>query len=168
MLKDKIVGALNLQVKLEAQSSQFYLSMASWAESEGLNGTAEFLFRHSDEERQHMLKLVRFINERGGQAVIPALSAPKRKFVGLHEVFENLLSHETSVTESINKVVDLCLNLKDYTTHHFMQWYVAEQIEEEALARTILDKLNMIGSDSAGLYLFDRDLGSLMPSKGVV
>ena len=84
MLKDKIVGALNLQVKLEAQSSQFYLSMASWAESEGLNGTAEFLFRHSDEERQHMLKLVRFINERGGQAVIPALSAPKRKFVGLH------------------------------------------------------------------------------------
>lgn len=168
MLNDKIAGVLNLQVKLEAQSSQFYLSMASWAENEGLNGTSEFLFRHSDEERQHMLKLVRFINERGGRAEIPALSAPKCEFVGLHEVFENLLAHETSVTESINKVVDLCLNLKDYTTHHFMQWYVAEQIEEEALARTILDKLNMIGTDSAGLYLFDRDLGSLMPNKGVV
>jgi ferritin len=142
--------------------------MASWAESEGLNGTAEFLFRHSDEERQHMLKLVRFVNERGGRAEIPALSAPKREFAGLHEVFENLLAHETSVTESINKVVDLCLSTKDYTTHHFMQWYVAEQIEEEALARTILDKLNMIGTDSAGLYLFDRDLGTLKPSKGVV
>jgi ferritin len=67
------------------------------------------------------------------------------------------------VTESIHKVVDLCLRVKDYTTHHFMQWYVAEQIEEEALARTILDKLNMIGTDTAGLYLFDRDLGTLLP-----
>jgi ferritin len=163
MLNEKIAAALNLQVKLEAQSSQFYLSMASWSENHGLNGTAEFLFRHSDEERQHMLKLVRFINERGGNSVIPALPAPKNKFSGLHEIFENLLAHETGVTESIHKVVDLCLRVKDYTTHHFMQWYVAEQIEEEALARTILDKLNMIGTDTAGLYLFDRDLGTLLP-----
>jgi ferritin len=84
MLNEKIAAALNLQVKLEAQSSQFYLSMASWSENHGLNGTAEFLFRHSDEERQHMLKLVRFINERGGNSVIPALPAPKNKFSGLH------------------------------------------------------------------------------------
>ena len=79
----------------------------------------------------------------------------------LKGIFTTLLEHETKVTASINELVDLCLSRKDYTTHNFMQWYVAEQIEEEALARTIMDKLAMIGSDSAGLYLFDRDLEML-------
>ena len=110
-----------------------------------------------------MLKLIKFVNERGGTAHIPSLAAPTAEFSGLHAVFATLLEHETKVTASINEVVDLCLSRKDYTTHNFMQWYVSEQIEEEALARTILDKLAMIGSDSAGLYLFDRDLELLEP-----
>lgn len=163
MIDAQIEKALNDQIAMEARSSHFYLGMATWAETSGLNGTSAFLYRHSDEERQHMLKLIRFVNERGGTAQIPSLEAPKAEFDGLKGVFTTLLEHETKVTASINEVVDLCLSRKDYTTHNFMQWYVSEQIEEEALARTILDKLAMIGSDSAGLYLFDRDLEQLDP-----
>ncbi len=158
MLKTKIEKALNKQVELEASSSQFYLSMASWTESQGLTGTSNFLYHHSEEERGHMLKLVKFINERGGKPVIPALVKPPETFNSIKSVFESLLEHELNVTDSINNVVDLCLSEKDYTTHNFMQWYVSEQLEEEALARTILDKLKMIGNDKGGLYMFDRDL----------
>lgn len=164
MLKEKIEKALNDQIKVEAESSQFYLAMASWAECEGLVGTAKFLYLHSDEERMHMLKLVKFVNERGGKAVVPALSQPPANYDSITNVFENLLSHELKVTESINDVVDICLKEKDYTTHNFMQWYVAEQLEEEALARTIMDKLAMIGNEKSGLYLFDRDIENLVPA----
>ena len=85
----------------------------------------------------------------------------------LKSVFESLLEHELNVTDSINNVVDLCLSEKDYTTHNFMQWYVAEQLEEEALARTILDKLNMIGNDKGGLYMFDRDLDQMVKEMSI-
>lgn len=112
-----------------------------------------------------MLKLVKFVNERGGHAVVPSLPQPPTEFNDLNTIFQTLLDHEVMVSEMINKVVDVCLQEKDYTTHNFMQWYVSEQIEEEALARTILDKLNMIGSDKGGLYLFDRDLEN-MPGEG--
>lgn len=158
MLKEKIEKALNEQVEFEAQSSQAYLAMASWAECKGLEGVSNFLYGHSDEERMHMLKLVHFINERGGKAIVPSLPQPKLEFESIQEVFETLLNHETQVTEAINNIVDLCLSEKDYTTHNFMQWYVSEQMEEEALARTVLDKLAMIGNDKGGLYLFDRDI----------
>lgn len=150
--------ALNDQIAKEASSSQFYLAMASWAEGNGLNGTAKFMYKHSDEERFHMLKLVKFVNERGGTAIIPGLENPPTEFKTLTNVFELLLEHELMVTDSINGVVDVCLKEKDYTTHNFMQWYVSEQLEEEALARTILDKLKLIGGDSGALYMFDRDL----------
>jgi ferritin len=122
MLAERIESALNAQITIEAESSQFYLSMASWAESEGMNGTAKFLYLHSDEEREHMLKLVRFVNERGGQAVIPALSKPQSTFESLNQVFEKLLSHEEFVTQSVNELVHICLEEKDYTTQNFMQW----------------------------------------------
>ncbi|HQV52248.1 MAG: ferritin [Flavobacteriales bacterium] len=161
MLSKKIEGALNGQIAIEAMSSQAYLAMASWAENQGLSGTAAFLYKHSDEERMHMLKLVKFVNERGGKAVIPALKQPGTNFKTITEIFKALLDSETKVTNEINGVVDLCLKEKDYTTHNFMQWYVSEQIEEEALARTLIDKLNLIGSDKGGLYLFDRDLEAM-------
>ena len=165
MISGKVENALNDQIKKEAQSSQFYLAMASWAETKGYNGVASFLYAHSDEERMHMLKLIKFVNERGGKAIIPALDAPPIEFNSITYVFEELLNHEVKVTESINNVVEVCLSEKDYTTHNFMQWYVSEQIEEEALARTINDKLDMIGSDKGGLYLFDRDLESMAGSE---
>ncbi len=158
MFSKNVEQALNQQIKVEAESSQFYLAMASWAETEGLNGTAAFLYKHSDEERMHMMKLLRFVNERGGHAIVPALDKPPVSFENIQTIFKNLLDHEIAVTQSIEEVVDICLKDKDYTTHNFMQWYVSEQIEEEALARNIMDKLNMIGNDKSGLYLFDRDL----------
>lgn len=158
MLSKKVENALNAQVEKEAMSSQIYLAMASWAEVSGLEGVAAFLYRHSDEERAHMLKLMRYINERGGHAVVPALGGPPKTMKNVMDVFRSILKQEIEVSREINAIVDLCLKEKDYTTHNFMQWYVAEQIEEERLARTMLDKLNLIGADKAGLYLFDRDL----------
>ncbi|MFT4771085.1 MAG: ferritin [Cryomorphaceae bacterium] len=161
MLSEKIQEALNGQVEVEASSSQFYLAMASWAETNGLNGVAKFLYVHSDEERQHMLKLFKYINERGGRAIVPNLSKPPEDFESINFIFQSLYDHEVKVTSEINGVVELCLNEKDYTTHNFMQWYVAEQIEEEGLAADLLDKLKLIGGDKGGLYLFDRDLDSM-------
>lgn len=161
MLNKKVEKALNDQIKIEAESSQAYLAMASWADAAGYPGTAGFLFAHSDEERLHMLKLIGFVNDRGGQAIVPALGQPPKEYKSLHYVFELLHDHEQKVTSEIHKVVDICLKEKDYTTHNFMQWYVAEQIEEESLARTILDKLKLLGNDKGALYLFDRDLPTL-------
>lgn len=158
MLSKKIESALNKQVELEAASSQFYLAMASWAETQGLNGTAQFLFKHSDEERFHMLKLLQFVNERGGHGLVPALKQPPKSFKSVSDIFKTVLEHEIMVSSEINNLVEICLKEKDYTTHNFLQWYVSEQIEEEALARKIMDKLKLLGNEKGGLYLFDRDL----------
>lgn len=161
MLHQAVENILNTQIKLEADSSNSYLAMAVWADTQGLNGIADFLYAHSDEERLHMLKLVKFVNERGGKAVIPELLKPKNTYESVLEVFESILSHEVHVTNSINEVVFTCLEQKDYTTHNFMQWFVSEQIEEESLARTILDKLKLACDSPGGLYLFDRDLATI-------
>lgn len=159
MLQKNIQEALNNQVKLEAASSQAYLAMAVWAEIQpGLDGVSEFFFQQSDEERIHMLKLIRFINERGGFAAVPALEQPMVTFPSLKKLFEEYLKHELQVSASINDLVDLALKEKDYATHNFLQWYVSEQIEEEKTARVLNDKLEMIGEDKSGLYLFDRDV----------
>ncbi|MFM7822171.1 MAG: ferritin [Bacteroidota bacterium] len=166
MLSKKIQDLLNRQVELAAASSQYYMAMASWAQVKGYNGVSKFLYTHSDEERMHMLKLVHFINERGGHGLVPALKAPTANFKNIQEIFEIILKHEVHVSAEINKLVERCLAEKDYTTHNFLQWYVSEQIEEEALARNILDKLNLIGNDKGGMYLFDRDLESYTGAEG--
>jgi ferritin len=159
MLSKTMQDALNQQVFMEAQSSHAYLAMASWSEIQpGLKGVTQFFFRHSEEERMHMLKLVHYINERGGFAVIPALEQPILTFVSLKKAFEKLYEHELKVSSSINELVDLSLKEKDYATHNFLQLYVNEQMEEERLARECNDKLEMIGDDKSGLYLFDRDI----------
>jgi len=161
MVSKVIEDALNKQIELEGNSSQHYLAMASWAESQGFEGVAKFLYGHADEERVHMLKLIHYVNERGGRAVIPAFDLPQKDFASVTDAFQGLLDHEIMVSQKINDVVEVCLNEKDYTTHNFMQWYVSEQIEEEALARTVMDKLKLIGNDKGGLYLFDRDIEKL-------
>lgn len=159
MLTETMKNALNGQVLMEAQSSQVYLAMASWAEIQpGLEGVTQFFYRHSDEERMHMLKLIGYINERGGFAIVPALAQPQLTYPSLGHAFKELLAHEIKVSNSINELVDIALQEKDYATHNFLQWYVAEQIEEERLARILNDKLEMIGDDKSGLYLFDRDI----------
>ena len=161
MLLKPIEKALNNQIKIEAESSQIYLAMAVWAEVKGLEGVSNFMYAQSDEEREHMLKLVKFVNERGGHAKISQLTEPHVAFKSFKEMFEKLLEHEVFVSESINELVHITLQEKDYATHNFLQWYVSEQIEEEATARTILDKINLIGDDKGGLYLFDRDIENL-------
>lgn len=153
---------LNNQIKYEAQASLQYLAMASWADKTGYNGVAGFFYRQSDEERVHMSKLIKFVNERGGNVVIPALDKPKDAYKGLTELFEKFLESEMLVTEQINHVIFECLQQKDYNVHNFMQWYVTEQLEEESMARTLLDKLNIIGSDKSGHYLFDRDITAIV------
>ena len=158
MLTKNMETALNRQIRVEAESSQVYLSMACWAEVKGLEGIAQFMYKHSDEERMHMLKLIKYVNERGGHAHITDLSAPETEFGTFQKMFQKLYDHEIFVSKSINELVHVSLEEKDYATHNFLQWYVAEQIEEEALARTILDKINLIGNDKGGLYLFDRDV----------
>jgi ferritin len=105
-----------------------------------------------------MLKLIRYINERGGFAIVPALEQPIITFLSLQRVFEEFLKHEIIVSENINELVGMALNERDYATHNFLQWYVNEQIEEEHLARTLSDKLVLVGEDKGGIYLFDRDI----------
>ncbi|MCX7768786.1 MAG: ferritin [Flavobacteriales bacterium] len=161
MLLPEVEQSLNEQVAREAASSALYLSMASWCESHSLDGCAEFLYRQSDEERKHMIRLMKYINDAGGHALVPAVAQPKTQFSGVREVFEDFLNSEVSITQSIHDLVDLCTKMKDYTTLHFLQWYVTEQHEEEKLSRTVLDKLNILGTESPGLYLFDKELPSL-------
>lgn len=161
MLSKIIEKALNNQIRIEAESSQIYLAMACWSEVKGLEGIANFMYTQSQEERDHMLKLIKFVNERGGHAKISQLAEPKIEFDTIKNMFELLLKHEIFVSTSINDLVDITLKEKDYATHNFLQWYVSEQIEEEAVARTILDKINLIGNDKGGLYLFDRDIQQL-------
>ncbi|WP_298904555.1 ferritin [uncultured Psychroserpens sp.] len=156
-----IENLLNNQIKYEAQASMQYLAMASWADAKGYNGVADFFYSQSEEERVHMTKLVKFVNERSGNVIIPALDVPKASYDGLNELFEQFLKSEMFVTEQINHVIYECLQHKDYNVHNFMQWYVTEQLEEEAMARTLLDKLNIIGNDKSGHYLFDRDINAI-------
>ncbi|QKX07611.1 ferritin [Aquimarina sp. TRL1] len=156
----EIEKSLNDQIKHEAKASAQYLAMACWADAQGYNGIAEFFYTQSEEERAHMTKLVKFINERSGTAIIPALDKPRAEFDSLLQLFEIFLEHEEFVTAQINDVIFKCLEYKDYNVHNFMQWYVSEQLEEEATARTLLDKLKIIGDDKSGHYLFDRDINT--------
>lgn len=158
MLPEIIQSALNEQIKVEAESSQIYLAMASWAEVQGFEGIATFMFKQSDEEREHMLKLVKYVNQRGGEAKISQLDEPKLDYTSFKTLFTQLYEHEVRVSECINILVDIALKEKDYATHNFLQWYVSEQIEEEATAKAILDKIDLIGDDKGGLYMFDNDM----------
>jgi ferritin len=169
MFSKKVEAALNKQIVLEGYSSNIYLAMAVWAETQGFEGVASFMYTHADEEREHMLKLVKFMTERGADALIPAIAEPPRQFTSLKSLFTDLLEHEMGVTNEINKLVHLTLGEQDYTTHNFLQWYVSEQIEEEALARTILDKLKIIGTESgSGIYMFDRDIAKIVVTSASV
>ena len=153
-----IENLLNDQIKYEAGASMQYLAMASWADAKGFNGVAEFFYAQSEEERVHMTKLVKFINERSGSVVVPQIDKPQSVFNSLNELFETFLKSEINVTEQINHIIYECLQHKEYNVHNFMQWYVTEQLEEESMARTLLDKLTIIGDDKSGHYLFDRDI----------
>ena len=164
MLKENVEKALNAQIELEAYSSQLYLSMASWSEKNGYNGSSQFLYEHADEERGHMLKLFHYINDRDAHAIVPSLDKPPHEFESIKAVFTEVLNHERMISESINNLVGTCIDARDYTTQNFLQWYVSEQIEEENLAKTNLDKLVLLGDDKANMYMFDKEMAEMSAS----
>ncbi len=166
MLTKNVESALNDQIGMEGYASNYYLSAASWCDARGLEGAAGFLYKHADEERMHMMKLFTYINDAGGYAHAPSIKQPPLEFKTLKDLFEAVFNHELEVTKSINELVDLCMKEKDHSTYQFLQWYVAEQHEEEKLFRTIIEKINLLGpDDSRGLYWIDKELASLSPSK---
>ncbi len=159
MLSKKMLNILNEQVAKEVYASHLYLAMASWAENIGLDGISEWFYAQSEEEREHMMKFIRYINERGGHAVVPLVDEPPKDFPGIREAFDASLEHEQMVSGAINDIVDLSIKEKDFATHNWIQWFVEEQREEEASVQGILDKLELIGKQ--GLYVFDRDIMSM-------
>jgi ferritin len=160
-LSEEIEALLNEQIEMEGRSSAYYLSMASWCEKSGYATSANFLYRHSDEERMHMLKLFHYINDAGGHALQPEISGIRNDFNTLREVFELILEHEIKVTKSINNIVDRCFITKDFTTFNFLQWYVTEQREEETLARRAVELFDLIGEHGVGLWTIDQEIGKL-------
>ena len=159
MLSKRIEDICNRQVEKEGYSSNLYLAMASWAENEGYKGVAEWLYAQSEEERMHMLKFIGYINEKDGKAIIPAFEKPSFKVKSVKELFEAVMKHENFITASINEIVALAMQEKDFSSYNWIQWFVNEQIEEESNVKTILDKIKLVGE--ANLYLFDRDIMSL-------
>lgn len=156
MLSKKIEEICNQQVEKEGYSSNLYLAMAAWAENQGYAGVAKWLYAQAEEEKMHMLKFISYINERGGRVIIPAFQKPPEEFKGIKEIFADVMKHEQYISASINEIVALCIEEKDFTTHNWIQWFVAEQIEEESSVQTIIDKLNLVGDKN--MYMFDRDI----------
>ncbi len=165
MQNKKVEQALNKQIELEHFSSQLYLAMASWAEKNGFNGSANFLYAHSDEEREHMLKLFHFVNDRGGHAIVPKVEQPKLEWDSIQTIYEEIYEHEKMISAEINNLVGICYDERDFTTQNFLQWFVEEQIEEENLFSNILDKLNLMGGDKAKGYMFDNEMEKMAVSQ---
>ena len=162
MLPKKVEEILNQQIEKEDYSSQLYLSMASWAENKGFEGVSSWLYVQAEEERVHMLKLVRYVNERDGVAVIPGFDAPPTDFEDVFVMFDKVLAHEKYISGSINEIVAVCIAENDFTTQSWIQWFVTEQIEEESSVKAIIDKLNLLGKNN--LYMFDRDIMTMRGS----
>ena len=164
MLSKKVEVALNDQVALEAFSYFQYLAMASWLDINGFEGASKFIYNQAEEEKMHMQKLFFYINDAGGFAKAPAVDQPSHEYHSFQQLFDRVLGHEKKVSEAIHELVNLALAEKDFTSFNFLQWYVAEQLEEENLFRTIVDKIKMVGENTDGLYLLDKDLGSMANS----
>ncbi len=159
MLKPKVEKILNEQIEKEGYSSFLYISMASWAESKGMSGISKWLYAQAEEEKMHMLKFIGYINERGGNAIIPALQQAPGEWKDVFVLFDEVLKHEQYISESINNVVEAAIKENDYATNNWAQWFVNEQVEEEASVQEVIDKLNMLGK--ASIYLFDKDIMGL-------
>jgi ferritin len=166
MLKQAMIDKLNEQINLEFYSSNLYLQMAAWCESKGLAESAKFLTQHAQEEMLHMQRLFTYVNETGAMAKLGQIDAPPTEFGTLVDVFEETYKHECFITGKINELADAAFSSKDYSTFNFLQWYVAEQHEEEALFKGILDKIEIIGTDGKGLFFIDQEIGKLVRGAG--
>lgn len=158
MISKEMEKALNDQIAMEGTASFLYLAMASWCDAQGLEGCAKFLHRQSDEERMHMLKIFHYLSEVDGFARTPAIKQPQLEFESVRSLFEQVYTHEQKVTNSIHQLARQSYDQNDQTTWNFLQWYVEEQREEEALMRTILDRIKLIGDGPQSLYYIDKEI----------
>lgn len=158
MLSEKLLHELNLQIKHELASANYYLAMAAHCASEDLGGFAHFFMIQGDEERFHAMKFYNFINDLGGKVKIFGFEDPRNDFQSLEEVFTAALKHEQFVTSRIHTLLDLANQEKHYPTISFLQWFVDEQVEEEASMTQILSKIKRLGEDNPGIYMLDDEL----------
>ena len=160
-ISPKLKKLLNNQIALEANASNYYMTMASWCEFTGYEGAATFFFNQSDEERQHMIKIIHFLNGRGISAEIPQVKKPAGGFKSLEGLMKTSLKNEQVVTAAITKMVELASKEKDHATFTFLQWFVNEQMHEEEKFETILRKFDLIGRDKLAINEIDKMLGSM-------
>ncbi|GAB4258629.1 MAG: non-heme ferritin [Saprospiraceae bacterium] len=161
MISKKMEKALNDQIAMEGYASFLYLSMATWCDHKGLQGCHEFLRRQAEEEHMHMLKIFEYLSDVDGFPVTPGIKQPPHEFDSVQSLFKSVYEHEQKVTKSINGLVSLANAEHDYSTQTFLQWYVEEQREEEALMRTILDRIQLIGDGPQSLYFIDKELEAI-------
>ena len=160
-LSESIRDALNAQMTKEAHAAQIYLSYGAWADSQGFGGVSNFLFRHANEERNHMMKILEYILERGETVKVEAIPAPPENPTSMQHCFEKVFEHEVENTKGIYKIVKMSMVEEDWATWNFAQWFVKEQVEEETLALNLLDKMKVAGGENAkadALYILDREL----------
>ncbi len=158
MISQKLEQAINYQINRELFSEYYYLSMASYFNSTGLSGFENFFLVQVEEERFHAMKMYRFLNEKGGRVNLEAIEAPKTDFKSAMEVFELAYKHEQLVSGLINDLMDLAIKENDHAAKNFLNWFVEEQVEEEASMDTILNKLKLIGGEGHGLLMLDNEL----------
>jgi ferritin len=160
MLSKKIQKALNDQVNAELSAYYTYLSMSAFFEDQNLRGFAAWMRHHSDEEMVHAMKIYDFINERRGRVMLQPIAQPKTDWESSLAAFEDALEHEKHVTKLINDLVDLSIKDSDHATNSFLQWFVDEQVEEEAVVDAVIQDLKRVGDFGPGLFLLDRELSS--------
>ena len=160
MLNKKVEKALNDQINAELYSSYLYLSMSSDLNGKGLSGFAHWMKIQAQEELYHAMKMYDYVIERGGTPALGVIDAPPNKWKSPLELFKAAYKHEVKVTGIINKIVDLSIKEKDHATNTFFQWFVKEQVEEEASADEIVQKLKLVGSSGNALFVLDKEMGT--------
>ncbi len=158
MISKKMRKALNNQVNAELYSSYLYLSMCAWFESQGLSGFANWMRIQVQEEMFHAIKIFDYLNDRKAEVILEALAKPESNWESPLTVIESAVKHEQKVTALINDLVNCAIDERDHAAHQFLQWYVAEQVEEEANFGTVHDRLRLVGNDSAGLFALDMEM----------
>jgi ferritin len=160
MINKKLEDQINYQINRELYSEYLYLSMAAYLENKGLPGMANFMVVQGQEERFHAMKFYKYLNERGGKVVLDTIEQPPTDFKSILEVFEESLEHEGLVTSLINKLMDLAIEVNDHATRSFLNWYVDEQVEEEASFQALIDQLKLIDGKGNGLLMLDKELAT--------
>ena len=158
VLEEEIVNKINKQIKIEARSSAIYLAMAGWCDIRGYDNCAKFLFKQSDEERNHQLKFFHYLTDMECEATSPSVDEPNHEFSSLRDVFEKALEMEISVTESIHDIVKLARKQGDIATEEFLRWFVQEQIEEEFVARKCLELFDLYGEEKLAISVIESKI----------